>query len=159
MKKIDVKIGQKFAISTGTLMTRVFSTKLEPNPRRLMFACGPALPNSRRARPNPELKFDVVGLGFRPGKEWKGPSEIFVEEMREGELRTWTNCRLYAATDNGPIFILTENQEVSFSYDGNSLVLVLGWPEDHLEGALRAKALLRMAARSLPDDFEQQRMQ
>lgn len=158
MMKIDGMIGQKFALAAAILMTRIFSTQLQTNPRRLMVAFGPALPGKRLAMPNPELKFDVLGLGFRPGKEWKGPSEIFVEEMRDGELRIWTDCQLYSSTDTGPIYVLTDDPEVCFSFDGNSLVLLAGRPEDSDAGVLRAKALLRATARSLPDDIEQQRM-
>lgn len=158
MRKIDEKIGRKFALAAGILMTRVFSTPLQPNPRRLMLACGAAISGKRLAVPTPSLKFDVLGLGFRPGKEWKGPSEVFVEEMRGGELRIWQDCQLYASTDTGPIYVLTKDPDVCFSYDGNSLVLLAGRPDDSEEGALRAKALLRNAARSLPDDIERQRM-
>ncbi|KQT33690.1 hypothetical protein ASG29_06670 [Sphingomonas sp. Leaf412] len=158
MKKIDVRVSQKFALAASILMTRVFSTDLRPNRRRLMLACGPAMPGKKIAMPNPDMKFDVLGFGFRPGKEWKGPSEIFVEEMRDGELRIWPNCRLYASTATGPLYVLTDDPEVSFTYDGNSLVALLGRPDDHAEGALRAKALLREAARQLPEDIEQQTM-
>lgn len=158
MKKIDERVGQKFAIATGMLMTRVFSTPLQPNPRRLMFACGPALPAGPPAKPAPGLKFDVLGLGFRPGKEWKGPSEVFIEEMRECQMRVWAGCRLYASTLAGPIYVLTDDPDVCFSYDGNSLVLLTGSPDDRDEGMLRAKAALRAAARRVPDDIEQHRM-
>jgi len=158
MTKINEKVGQKFALAAGILMTREFSTPLQPNPRRLMLACGRALPGKQLATPNPELKFDVLGLGFRPGKEWQGPWEVFVEETRDGQLRSWTNCQLYASTDTGPLYVLTDDPEVCFSYDGNSLVLLAGRPDDSDEGVLRAKALLRRVARSLPDDIEHQRM-
>ncbi|RUN78425.1 hypothetical protein EJC47_00685 [Sphingomonas sp. TF3] len=158
MTKIDVSVGRKFAIVTGILMTRVFSTKLEANPRRLMFACGPATSDATFALPNSDLKFDVLGLGFRPGKEWEGPSEIFVQEMRGDELRIWTNCRLYASTVIGPIYVLTDDPDVCFSYDGNSLVPLSGFPEDHIEGVLRAKTLLPLATRRVPDGIEQHRM-
>lgn len=158
MKKIDNSIGQKFAMATGILMTRVFSTELPANPRRLMFACGPTMGRACPTMPNRELRFDVLGLGFRPGKEWKGPSEIFIEEMRDGEIQTWTGCRLYASTATGPIYVLTADPEVCFSFDGNSLVPLLGCPEDSDEGVLRAKALLREAARRLPEQIEQHRM-
>lgn len=158
MKKINESIGQKFAFAIGMLMTRVFSTELESNPRRLAFAYGPATPRALPALPNPELKFDVLGLGFTPGKEWKGPSEVFVEEMRDGELRIWPNCRLYASTDAGPLYVLTEDSEVCFSYDGSSLIILSGCPEDLHEGVRRAKALLHIAVRHMPDEFEQHRM-
>jgi len=112
MRKIDNKVGRKFAMATGILMTRTFSTQLQANPRRLMFACGPVMRGPCLTMPNPDLKFDVVGLGFNPGKEWKGPSEIFVEEMRDGKLQTWTHCRLYASTATGPIYVLTADLDV-----------------------------------------------
>ena len=158
MKKIDKRVGQKFAIATGMLMTRVFSTEPLANPRRLMFAGGPATRKATLTTPNPDLKFDVVGLGFRPGEEWKGPSEIFVEEIRDGEPRTWADCRLYASTATGPIYVLTNDPDVCFSYDGNSLVILSGSPDDREEGVRRATALLRMAARRVPDGIEQLRM-
>ncbi|MGY2733578.1 hypothetical protein [Sphingomonas sp. UYP23] len=158
MRKIDERVAQKFALAAAILMTRVFSTPLPTNTRRLMLACGPALPGKRLARPNPELKFDVLGLGFRPGKEWKGPAEVFVEELRDGELHSWTSCQLYAATETGPIYVLTNDPEVCFSFDGNSLIVLVGRPHDSDEGVLRARALLRIAARRVPEDIEKQRI-
>lgn len=158
MKKIDESVGQKFAIAIGVLMTRVFSTEPQPNLRRLVFAYGPAKPPTQPTLPNLDLKFDVLGLGLTSGREWKGPSEIFVKEMREGQLRIWPNCRLYASTSTGPIYVLTHDPDVCFSYDGNSLVALSGCPEDRNEGVMRAKALLRKAVRLLPDEIEQHRM-
>jgi hypothetical protein len=158
MRKIDAKVGRKFAIATGILMTRTFSTELEPNPRRLMFTCGPALTGKMLAMPKPELKFDVLGLGFRPGREWKGPSEIFIEEMRDDELNVWTGCRLYASTDTGPIYVLTADPELCFSFDGNALIALLGRPVDSEEGVRRARDLLRTTVSCLPEEIEHQRM-
>lgn len=53
MKKIVEKVGQKFPIATGILMTRMFSTQLPANPRRLMFACGPVMRGPCLTMPNP----------------------------------------------------------------------------------------------------------
>lgn len=104
------------------------------------------------------MKFDVVGLGFNPGKESKGPSEIFVEEMRDGKPQTWTDCRCMPPPATGPIYVLTADLDVCFSYDGNSLVPLSGYSDDCDEGELRVKALLRVAALRLPSDIEQHRM-
>lgn len=159
MKKIDQRVGQKFALAAAILMTREFSTPLRANQRRLSFASGVATADEAVATPTPDLKFDVVGLGFRPGREWQGPSNVFVEEMRDGEQLIWTNCQLYASTNTGPIYVLTEDPEVCFSFDGDSLVRFFDEINDKPEGLLRAKALLRETARRLPNDLKGQQMQ
>lgn len=46
--------------------------------------------------PGPGSRFDVVGLGFIPGREWKGLVEVFVEEMRDNEAKVWTGCSFWA---------------------------------------------------------------
>lgn len=158
MKKIDGRAAQKFAMAAGVLMTRVFSAPFPTNERRLAFACGPASPKATISMPGPMSKFDVLGLGFKPGREWKGPTEIFVEEMRDGQIRRWTNCSLYASTPTGPIYVLTEDPETVFSFDGHSLVITAGVPDDRAEGIARAKVLLREAARRVPADIEGQTM-
>lgn len=158
-KRIDEAVGQKFALAAGVLMTRWFSTPLPPNPRRLLLACGPASPGSRIAMPNPDLRFDVLGLGFRPGREWKGPSEVFVEEDRGDGLKVWANCSFWADDQpGGPLYLLTEDHDVCFSYDGHSLVPLSGDPGDRKAGAERARARLRTAARLVPDDLEKHSM-
>lgn len=90
-KKVNDGIGQKYVAAAAVLMTRVFSTPLAANQRRLMFACEPAMPDAE-IKTEPHLKFDILGLGFTPSREWKGPSEIFVEELRNVTLRTWKSC-------------------------------------------------------------------
>lgn len=155
-KKIDAAIGQKFALAAGILMTRIFSTPLPTNARRLMFACGPACARIKNAMPDPNLKFDALGLGFVPGREWKGPSDIFVEEQRDGATRVWTNCRFWCDDLGGPFYLLTDDPDVCFSYDGHSLVPLVGTPDDRLGGIERARSRLKTAARLVPEDFDKQ---
>lgn len=65
-KKIDPTIARKFAAATAILMTRVFSTSLPTNSRRLMFASGPASSGGRTAQSTGGMKFDVLGLAGKP---------------------------------------------------------------------------------------------
>lgn len=159
VKRIDTRIAQKFAIATGVLMTRLFETPPDRNERRLMFAAGPALEGTSPSVQASHPEFDVVGLGFRPGKESKGPTRIFVEETRGGAFRSWVHCRLWAANDlPEPLYIATEDPDVCFSYDGYSLVPTSGRLWDLEEGARRAMARLRAAARLVPDDIQRYTM-
>lgn len=159
MKKIDEQIGQKFALAAAVLMTRVFSTPLEPNQRRCAFAAGVATGGERIAPPDPDFKFDVVGLGFIPAREWKGPVEVFVEEMRAGEAKVWANCSFWADTLPGPLYLLTDDPDVCFSFDGYSLVPLAGEMSDRAGGIERARKRLREAALKLPmEDVERNRM-
>lgn len=156
MKKIDQRVTQRFAVAAGILMTRVFSADPSPNPRRLAFACGPASNGPAISRAHPT--FDVLGMGFRPGKEWKGPSEVFVEEMRDGTLRTWDDCQFWAHDHEGPLYLLTDDRDVCFSYDGNALVILGGDPDGREEGIRRARVRLLEAARRVPANIAHQRM-
>ena len=158
-KKIDELIGRKFAISAGVLMTRVFSTPLEPNQRRCAFAAGPAINRGKVAPTHPASKFDMVGLGFTPGREWKGPVDVFVEEMRDGQTKVWTSCSFWADSLTAPLYLLTDDPNVCFSFDGYSLVPLTGDPGDRVEGNKRAHKRLRESALKLPlEDVEQHRM-
>ena len=57
-------------MATGIMMTRAFSTPLEANPPRRMFACGPARGRDAVTPDRgPIAQFDVLGLGFKPGRE------------------------------------------------------------------------------------------
>lgn len=158
-KKIDERVGQKFAIAAAILMTRVFSTSLEPNPRRCAFAAGPASSGAPIAPPSPDAKFDVVGLGFIPSREWKGPVEVFVEEFRENEAKVWTGCSFWADTLDGPLYLLTNDPDVCFSFDGHALVPLTGDPGDRAAGIKRAHDRLKQAALRLPlEEIERHRM-
>lgn len=140
-------------------MTRVFSTPLEPNQRRCTFAAGVAANGAMIAPPHQDFKFDVVGLGFVPGREWKGPVEVFVEEMRGGKPNVWANCRFWSDTLDGPLYLLTEDPDVCFSFDGYSLVPLTGEPDDRAAGIERAHTRLREAALRLRmEDVERHRM-
>ena len=158
-KKIDDQIGQKFAIAAAMLMTRVFSTPLEPNRRRCAFAAGPASAGVPVAPPSSDSKFDVVGLGFTPGREWKGPGEVFVEELRDGEAKVWVDCSFWADTLDGPLYLLTNDPDVCFSFDGHALVPLTGEPGDRAAGIKRAHTRLKEAALRLPlEEIERHRM-
>lgn len=159
MKKINVEIGQKFSIAAAVLMTRAFSTPLPTNRRRCAFAAGPATTGSLVAPPSPDTKFDVVGLGFIPGREWKGPVEVFVEEVREVDAKRWDGCSFWADSFEGPLYLLTSNPEVGFSFDGWSLVPLIGDVSDRAAGIARASKRLKEAALRLPwDEVERQSM-
>lgn len=153
---INKKTCQKFAVAAGVLFTRVFSKVPEANPRRLAIGCGPI--TNRRISPNPDSKFDVLGLGFRPGREWKGPVQVFIEEMRTDRSVVWENCRFWTSIVDGPLYVLTEDKDVCFSYDGYSLVPLGGRVPDPEEGAQRAIARLCEAARRIGDNYERQTM-
>lgn len=158
-KKIDEKTGQKFAAAAGMLMTRVFSTPLQTNQRRCMFAAGLATNRVSSATPRPDLKFDVVGLGFIPGREWNGPVDVFVEELRGGEAKVWSSCNFWADALGGPLYLVTDDPDVCFSFDGYSLVPIAGEPDDRAEGIERARKRLREAALKLPmKDIAKHRM-
>lgn len=158
-KQIDEEVGQKFAIAAAMLMTRVFSTPLTPNQRGCMFAAGPASTGASIAPPSPASKFDVVGLGFIPGREWKGPVEVFIEELRDGEAKVWTDCNFWADAFDGPFYLLTNDPEVCFSFDGHALVPLDGEPDDRAAGIKRAHARLKEAALRLPlEEIERHRM-
>lgn len=158
-KKIDEEIGQKFAIAAGMLMTRVFSTPLAPNQRRCAFAAGVATMGASVAPPDPNSRFDVVGLGFTPGREWRGPVEVFVEELRDGEAKIWIDCSFWADTLDGPLYLLTDDPDVCFSFDGHSLVPLIGDPGDRAAGIERAGKRLKQAALRLPlEEIERHRM-
>jgi|GEM_PF-5730362 len=156
--KINEQIGQKFAIAAGMLMTRVFSTPLEPNPRRCMFAAGPAS-TTPVAPPTRDARFDVVGLGSIAGREWQGPVEVFVEELRDGKVNVWTGCSFWADTLDGPLYLLTNNSDVCFSFDGHALVPLTGDPGDRVAGIKRAQVRLKEAALRLPlEEIERHRI-
>ncbi len=158
-RKIDDQIGQKFAIVAGILMARIFSTPLKPNPRRCSFAAGPASVRARVTLPSPDSRFDVVGLGFIPGREWKGPVEVFVEEMRDNEAKLWTGCSFWAGTHDDPLYLLTDDANACFSFDGHALVPLAGDPGDRAAGIKLAQARLKQAALRLPlQEIERQRM-
>ena len=74
--------------------------------------------------------------------------------MRAGEVRIWRDCRFWADAIGGPIYLLTSEPEVSFSFDGHSRVALTGTMGDREAGSTRAMARLRSGARLVPDDFE-----
>lgn len=161
MNKVDDQIVQKFAIAAGMLMACVFSTPLQTNQRRCMFATGAATAGRSIAKPSPDSKFDVIGLGFVPGREWKGPVEVFVEEFRDGESKIWANCRLWADANDTPFYLLTDDPQLSFSFDGHALVPLFAQPggDDQAAGIKLAQARLKAAALRLPlDEIRRQRM-
>lgn len=150
---INRRVCEKFAMAAGVLLTRVFSQEPEANPRRLAFACGPIMKGPAISA-NPDSRFDILGLGFKPGREWSGPCQIFIEERPADELVVWENCRFWTDVLDGPFYILTEDEDVCFSYDGYSLVRLSGTPSDRDAGAERALERLRDAARRAPDNYE-----
>lgn len=161
MKKVDDQIAQKFAIAAGMLMARVFSTPIKTNQRSCMFASGSAAAGALPTLPGPDSKFDVIGLGFVPGREWKGPAEVFVEEFRDGESKRWTNCRFWADTKDTPFYLLTDDPELCFSFDGYALVPLFAQPGgDNQEAGIKlARARLKEAALRLPlDEIRRHRM-
>lgn len=157
-KRIDEVVGRSFVLAAGVLMTSVFPQAAQPKRRRLAFACGPASPPGRPSPPTPHPRFDIVGLGLIPGKEWKGPRDIFVAEQRDGEMRLWTNCSFWTDRPDGPLFLLTGDPNVFFSYDGYALLPLSRAPTDRRAGEQLALARLRAAARRAPTNVETHRM-
>lgn len=157
-KSVDEVVGRSFMMAAGILMTAVFPKAVQPNRRRLAFACGPASPPGRPSPLSHHPKFDLVGLGLVPGREWKGPREIFVAEEREGEMLLWSNCSFWTDRPDAPLYILTEDPNVFFSYDGYALLPLSHAPTDRRAGERLASARLRTAARRVPTDVECNRM-
>lgn len=156
-RKIDQRICNKFIIAAGVLMKQDWSDHPSTNSRSLMFAYGET---SGRPHVGPirDMKFDVLGMGFKPGREWSGPAEVFVEEVRGGTTKVWSDCRFWCDAAGGPLYVLSKDGDVSFSFDGQSLVVLSVGPSDPDEGADRARSRLRAAARLAPTNVEWRRM-
>lgn len=84
---------------------------------------------------------------------------MFVKEMRDNEAKLWAGCSFWAGTHDGPLYLLTDDANVCFSFDGHALVPLVGDPGDRVGGIKRAKARLKQAALRLPlHEIERQRI-
>lgn len=116
----------------------------------VMFMAGPV--NNAMARRNTAALAvrtgkDIVYLEFEGGKAAKGPKNIIVFEMNDGELTTWERCALWSRPDNPLKVILPRGQDFAFGNDGVGLHRMTGAPTHSLSpGFAAAKAELKAFA-------------
>lgn len=147
-----------FLIAT-TILTRFGHHTLQEEPDAeptVMFMAGP-VNNAMARRDTAALAMrtgkDVVYLEFERGKAAKGPRNIIVFEMNDGELTTWDRCALWTRLDNPVTVILPRGQDFAFGNDGVGIRRMTGAPTQNLApGFAAAKAeLLAVAGRLTPE--------
>lgn len=146
-----------FLIAT-TVLTRFGHPTLNDEPDAdptVMFMAGP-VNNAMARRDTAALAVrtgkDVVYLEFERGKAAKGPKNIVVFEMNNGELTTWERCALWSRPDDPLTVILPRGQEFAFGNDGVGICRMTGAPTQNLaSGYAAAKAeLMAVAGRMTP---------
>lgn len=151
-----------FLVAT-TVMTRFGHPSLDEDPDvepTVMFMAGP-VNNATARRDTAALATrtgkSVVYLEFERGKAAKGPRNIVVFEMVEGELTTWERCALWTRLDNPVTVILPRGQDFAFGNDGLGIRRMTGAPTRNLApGFAAAKAeLLAMVGRMTPEVLDQ----
>lgn len=146
-----------FLIAT-TVLTRFGHHALNDEPDAeptVMFMAGPVNnPMARRDTAALAMRTgkDVVYLEFDRGKAAKGPKNIIVFEMNDGELTTWERCALWSRPDNPLTVILPRGQDFAFGNDGVGIRRMTGAPTQNLApGYAAAKAeLMAVAGRMTP---------
>lgn len=150
-KSIDTPIAIDFVLAAGIMMSRRFDQELGPKRRPLMFTTAAAGDEDDLAQLARDGGNDLVCLAFNPGREEDGPTNIAVYADVDGEIASWTRCFLWASTKYGPCYLISRDEEMCFSYDGTSIVLVEGWPSEALQnGTEIANALLGHMVQCVP---------
>lgn len=151
-----------FLIAT-TVLTRFGHRALQDEPDTeptVMLMAGP-VNNAMARRDSAALAMrtgkDVVYLEFERGKAAKGPKNLIVFEMSNGELTTWDRCTLWSRPDNLLTVILPRGRDFAFGFDGVGIRRMTGAPTENLApGFAAAKAeLVAVANRMTPEMFDE----
>lgn len=157
--KIDSDAAKNAIIALGAIIGVGREPAGVSNPRPAIFtsaAVGDELP-FREASRNEGV--DNICLFFGPGREKDGPIRIDVWEERNGELTEWRNCSPWMFSPAGPCELVADGGDVGFSYDGESIMMVWGIPQNDM--AARKEAgwkHLREAAWRVPGDIPRRRL-
>lgn len=158
-KKIDKDAATDVIIALGAIIGVGREPAGVSNPRPAMFtfaAVGDELP-FREASRNEGV--DNVCLFFEPGRELDGPTRIDVWEERNGELTEWRNCSPWMFSAAGPCILVADGADVGFSYDGESIMMVWGIPQNDMTARKEAgREYLREAAGRVPGDIPRRRL-
>lgn len=131
----------------------------DPDPT-VLFLAGPAN-NAMARRDTAALAMrtgkDIVYLEFERGATSKGPKNVVVFEMNDGELTTWARCALWSRGQHQLTVIVPRGRDFAFGYDGIGIRRMTGVPtEDLVPGFAAAKAeLMAIAGRMTPAVFDE----
>ena len=152
--KIDENVAMDFAAALSTMICFRRPPDIAPNPRPAMFLVGPACDDQGFEQLSRDQGMDLIRLGFEPGREQAGPTNISVYEERNGVLNVWKDCSPWAQSAQGPIVVLANDRSVGFAYDGEAITMIWGGPspQGFDEGAKLGRAMLRAMVRCIPED-------